>query len=49
MAVLMRSSRTLDERRVEKKDTGEEKYADFGEGFKQHNSETIEEEKTTRM
>ena len=49
MAVLLRSGRKLDERRVEKKDNEEEKYADFGEEFKQHNSETIEEEKTSKM
>ena len=49
MAVLLRSGRKLDERRVEKKDTEEEKNADFREEFKQHSSETTEEEKTTRM
>ena len=48
MAVLLRSGRKLDEKRIEK-DTKEEKYADFGEEFKQHSSETTEEEKTTRM
>ena len=49
MAVLIRSGKKLDERRAEKKDTEEEKYADFGEEFKQHNSETTKEEKTVRM
>ena len=49
MAVLLRSGRKLDERRVEKKDTEEEKNADFREEFKQHSSKTTEEEKTTRM
>ena len=38
MAVLLRSGRKLDERRIEKKDTEEEKYVDFGEEFKQHSS-----------
>ena len=49
MILLLRSSRKLDVRRAEKKDTEEEKYADFREEFKQHSSETTEEEKTTRM
>ena len=49
MAVLLRSGRKLDERKAEKKDTEEEKYADFEEEFKQHSSETTEEEKTARM
>ena len=49
MVVLLRSGRKLDERRIEKKDTEEDKYAAFGEEFKQHSSETIEEEKTIRM
>ena len=48
MAVLLRSGKKHDKRRVEK-DTEEEKYVDFGEEFKQHNSETTEEEKTARM
>ena len=49
MAILLRSGRKLDERRAEMKDIEEEKYADFGEEFKQHNSKTTKEEKTTRM
>ena len=49
MAVTLRSGRELEERRVEKKDTEEENYAEIGEQFKQHSSETIEEEKTTKM
>ena len=48
MAVLLRSGRNLDARRVEK-DTEDGKYADFGEELKQHSSETTEEEKTARM
>ena len=49
MTVLLRSGRELDERRVEKKDTKEENYAEIREEFKQHNLETTEEEKTTKM
>ena len=49
MAVLLRSGRKLDERRVEKKDTEEGNYAEIREEFKQHSSETTEEEKTTKM
>ena len=37
MAVLLRSGKKLDEKRA-KKDTEEEKYADFREEFKQHSS-----------
>ena len=48
MAVTLRSGRELEEKRVEKKDTEEEKYAEIGEEFKQHNSETTEEEKTLK-
>ena len=49
MAVALRSGRELEEKRVERKNTEEEKYAKIGEESKQHNSETIEEEKTTKM
>ena len=48
MAVTLRSGRELEEKRVEKKDTKEEKYAEIGEEFKQHSSETIEKEKTVK-
>ena len=48
MAVLLRSGRELDERRFEKKDTKEKNYAKIREKFKQHSSETIEEEKKQR-
>ena len=48
MAVLLRSGRELDERRIEK-DTKEENYAEIKEEFKQHSSETTEEEKTAKM
>ena len=49
MAVTLRSGRELEERRVEKKDTDVENYAKIREEFKQHSSETTEEEKTTKM
>ena len=49
MAVLLRSGRELDERRVEKNDIEEENYAEIREEFKQHSSETTEEEKTKKM
>ena len=49
MEVALRSGRELEERRKEKKDTEEEKYADVWEHFKQHSLKTIEEEETTKM
>ena len=49
MAVILRSDRELDERRVEKRDTEEEKQAEIGEELKHHSSETIEKEKTEEM
>ena len=49
MAITLRSGRELEEMRVEKKDTEEEKYAEIEEEFKQHSSEPIEEEKTIKM
>ena len=49
MAVTLRSDRDMEERRVEKKDTKEKKHAEIGEEFKQHSSETVEEDKTTKM
>ena len=48
MAVLLRSGRKMDERRVEK-DNEEENYDEIREEFKQHNSETTEEEKIEKM
>ena len=47
MAVILRSGRELDERRVEKRDTEEEKQVELGEELEQHNSETTEKEKIT--
>ena len=49
MAVLLRSGRELDERRVEKKDTEVENYAEIREEFKKHNLETTEEKKIAKM
>ena len=49
MAVALRSGRELEERRKEKKDTEEERYADIGEHFKQHSPKTIEEEEAVKM
>ena len=48
MAVLLRSGRKLDERRVEKKDIEEENYVEIREEFKQHSSETTKEEKIAK-
>ena len=45
MAVILRSGRELDERRVEKRDTEEKKQAEIGEECEQHSSETTEKEK----
>ena len=49
MAVTLRSGREIGKRRVEKKDIEEKKHAKIGEEFKQHSSETTEEDKTTKM
>ena len=46
MAVILRSGRELDKRRVEKKNTKEEKQAGIREELEQHNSKTTEKEKT---
>ena len=47
MAVILRSGKELDERRVKKRDTKEEKQAEIGEELEQHISETTEKQKTT--
>ena len=49
MAVILRSGRELDERRVQKRDTKEEKQVEIGEELEQHSSETTEKEKTIEM
>ena len=49
MAVTLRSGRELEERINEKKDIEEEKYADIGEHFKQHNPKTTDEEEAAKM
>ena len=48
MAVTLRSGRELEEMRVEK-DTEKEKLGEIREEFKQHNSETTDEEKIVKM
>ena len=47
MAVIMRSGRELNERRVEKRDTEEDKQVEIGEELEQHSSETTKKEKKT--
>ena len=47
MVVILRSGRVLDERRVEKRDTEEEKQEEIGEELEHHSSESIGKEKTT--
>ena len=42
MTVILRSGRELDKRRVEKRDTEEEKQEKIGKESKQHSSETTE-------
>ena len=49
MVVTLRSGKELEEMRVEKKDTKKEKLGEIGEEFKQHSSETTEEEKIVKM
>ena len=48
MAVTLRSGRELEERRNERKETEEDKHAEIGEKLKQHNSEIVEEDRTTK-
>ena len=49
MAVNLRSGRELDERRVERKNTEEEKQAKIGEEHEQNSSEAIEKEKSIEL
>ena len=49
MAVTLRSGRELDERRVESKNTEEEKKAEIGEEHEQNNSEPTEKEKSAEL
>ena len=49
MEVTLRSGRELEERRNEKKETGEEKHAEIGEELKHHSSEVAEEDRTAKM
>ena len=49
MAVTLRSGRELDERRVERKNTEEEKQADIGEEHEHNSSEATEKEKSVEL
>ena len=49
MVVTLRSGRELEDRRNEKKETEEEKHVEIGEELKQHSSEVVEEDRTTKM
>ena len=49
LAITLRSGRELEERRNEKKDTEEEKYANIREHFKQHSPKTTEEEEAEKI
>ena len=49
MVVTLRSGRELDERRVERKNTKEEKQAEIGEEHEQNNSEATEKEKSAEL
>ena len=49
MAVNLRSGRELDERRVETKNTEDEKQAKIGEEHEQNISEAIEKEKSAEL
>ena len=47
MAVILRSGRELDERRVEKRNTEKEQQLGIRKELEQHSSKTTEKEKTT--
>ena len=49
MAVTLRSGRELDERRVERKNTDEEKQDEIGEEYEQNSLEAIEKEKSVEL
>ena len=49
VAVTLRSGRELDGRRVERKNTYEEKQAEIGEEHEQNSSEAIEREKSAEL
>ena len=49
MVVNLRSGRGVDERRVERKNTKEDKQANIGEEHKQNNSKAIKKEKSTEL
>ena len=49
MAVTLRSGKELDERRVERKNTDEEKQVEIGEEHEQNSSEATEKEKSAEL
>ena len=49
ITVTLRSGRELDEKRVERKNTEEEKQAEIGEEHEQNSSETTENEKSVEL
>ena len=49
MAVTLRSDRELDERRIEMKNTDEEKQAEIGEAYEQNSSVATEKEKSAEL
>ena len=49
MAVTLRSGRELDEKRVERKNTEEEKQAEIGEEHEQNSSKATEKEKSAEL
>ena len=49
MAVTLRSGRELEERRIEKKETKEEKHIEIGEELKHQSLKVVKEDKTTKI
>ena len=49
MAVILRSGRELDERRIERKNTDEEKQVEIGEEHEQNSSKVTEKEKSIEL
>ena len=49
MAVTLRSGRELDEKRIERRNTDEEKQAEIGEEHEQNSSEASEKEKSAEL
>ena len=49
MVVILRSGRELDERRIERKNTDEEKQVEIGEEHEQNSSKVTEKEKSIEL